>query len=101
MMTENIGQTYPSNLEGLEDVRLFSFKGNIYYNAFSKNVTNDNNIVMTVGEYNVKDSIIHNVDIIQSPRPSNCEKNWIFVPEYSLVGNESAKNKMNFIYGFA
>ena len=55
---------------------------------------------MTVGEYNVKDSIIHNVDIIQSPRPSNCEKNWIFIPEYSLVGNESAKNKMNFIYGW-
>lgn len=98
IMKENIDKTYPSNIEGLEDVRLFKFKDNIYFSASSKNFTNTGKIVIAIGEYIPTEYIIKNISIIQSPTSSECEKNWIFVPETALLSCEAAKNKMNFIY---
>ena len=100
MMKEEPTILYPSNIEGLEDVRLFSFKNKIHFTASSKNLTDDGKIVIAIGEYNPQERIMKNISVIQPPRPSECEKNWIYVPENSLVGNETAKNKMNFIYGW-
>jgi hypothetical protein len=41
-----------------------------------------------------------NIKVMEPPRPSDCEKNWLYVPESSLVGIEAANAKMNFIYGW-
>lgn len=100
MMNEEPDKTFPSNIEGLEDVRLFSFKNKIHFTASSKNLTNDGKIVIAIGDYNAEESKMNNISVIQPPKPSNCEKNWIFVPEKSLIGCEAAKDKMNFIYGW-
>jgi hypothetical protein len=100
MMKEEPDKTYPSNIEGLEDVRLFSFKDKVYFTASSKNITNSGKIVMTIGEYDPENTKMSNISVIQPPKSSDCEKNWIYIPEYSLNSTEAAKNKMNFIYGW-
>jgi len=100
MMKEEATVLYPSNIEGLEDVRLFSFKGKIHFTASSKNLTDDGKIVMAVGEYNPDEHMMKNINVIQPPKPSDCEKNWIAIPETSLTTTETAKDKMNFIYGW-
>ena len=89
IMREDV-KTYPSNIEGLEDVRLFYFKDKIHFTASSKNITNTGNIVICIGEYNPNHYTMNNISVIESPRPSNCEKNWIFVPG----------EKLDFIYGW-
>ena len=78
IMKENVA-TYPSNIEGLEDVRLFPFNDKICFTASSKNVTDDGKIVIAMGEYDTENCSINNISVIEPPRPSNCEKNWIFV----------------------
>ena len=76
---------YDSNIEGLEDVRLFLFKDEIHFTATSKNITNDDHIVIAMGKYSYNDKKIYNVCAIEPPRPSRCEKNWIFIPEVAEV----------------
>ena len=93
MMKEDY-KTYSSNIEGLEDVRIFAFKNKIHFTASCKNITNDGNIVIVTGEYDHTNAKMDNIYVIQPPRPSGCEKNWIFVPESVL------NDKMNFIYGW-
>ena len=100
MMKEESYKTYPSNIEGFEDVRLFVFKDKLHFTASSKNISSDGKIVMTLGDYDPENLKMSNISIINPPKPSDCEKNWIYIPYYSLVGTEAAKNKMNFIYGW-
>ena len=100
MMKEEPDKTFSSNIEGLEDVRLFSFKNKIHFACSSKNLTNDGKIVIAIGEYQPDVNKMTNISVIQSPKPSDCEKNWIFIPENSLINCEAAKDKMNFIYGW-
>ena len=100
MIKEDPYKTYPSNIEGLEDVRLFVHKDKLHFTASSKNITKDGKIVMTLGDYDHENAKMSNIGVVQPPKPSDCEKNWIYVPEYSLIGIEPAKNKMNFIYGW-
>jgi len=91
--------TFPSNIEGLEDVRLFHHQGKLCFTASSKNVTPTGNIVIACGEYRVFMNQMEVLSVIEPPRPSGCEKNWIYVPERCLLSN-SAKSSMNFIYGW-
>jgi glycosyltransferase involved in cell wall biosynthesis len=100
IMKEEPDRVYPSNIEGLEDVRIFNYKDKIYFTASSKNLTQDGKIMIFSGEYDINGTRMKNIKMIHPPRPSDCEKNWIFVPENSLIGIEAAKNRMNFIYGW-
>jgi len=94
MMQEEF-KSYPSNIEGLEDVRLFHFKNKIHFTASSKNISDNGKINMVIGEYNVDNKLMHNTSIIESPNRSDCEKNWIFVPNSS-----NSNSEMNFVYGW-
>lgn len=98
MMKEEPERVYAKNIEGLEDVRLFYHKGSLKFSASSKNLTDDENIVIAVGDYDVDSAQMHNIKVIQSPNGNGCEKNWIAVPE--TCGLETTKGKMNFIYGW-
>ena len=100
MMKEEPTVLYPSNIEGLEDVRLFSFKDKLHFTASSKNLTDDGKIVIAIGEYNPENHMMKNINVIRPHKLSDCEKNWIFVPETSFTNTEAAKDKMNFIYGW-
>lgn len=91
---------YDKNIEGLEDVRVFMHDGRLRFTASSKNATDDERIVIVTGDYNEHSSIMNNTSIIESPRDSGCEKNWIYVPQ-SAIQNPAGKGKMNFIYGWS
>lgn len=90
----------PSNIEGLEDLRLFYHNGKTMCTASSKNITNDGRIVIVCGEYNMDSCNVSNLKVFESPRGSHVEKNWIYVPNYALT-SESSKGKLNFIYGWS
>ena len=91
---------YPSNIEGLEDVRLFYFQGALRFMASSKNVTPTGDIVIAYGDYKVDQNRMTNIRVLKSPRPSGCEKNWIVVPEDIMKGVEAGKGKLNVVYGW-
>ena len=91
---------YDKNIEGLEDVRVFMHDGRLRFTASSKNATDDERIVIVTGDYNEHTLLMNNTSIIESPRDSGCEKNWIYVPQ-SAVQNPAGKGKMNFIYGWS
>jgi hypothetical protein len=97
LMEEKPDKTYPSNIEGLEDVRLFTFKNRLFFTASTKNLSNDGKIHIALGEYNYRDKVMENIALIAPPELSDCEKNWIYIPENTLG---TAKNKMNFIYNW-
>ena len=88
-----------SNIEGLEDVRVFWYKGVLQCTASSKNVTTDGRIMIVNGTYDPWNARISNVRVLEPPRPSSCEKNWIYVPEANLQA-PAAKDRMNFLYGW-
>lgn len=88
---------FDKNIEGLEDVRVFRHDGRLRFTASSKNATDDDKIVIVCGDYD--EHQLSNVSVIESPRESGCEKNWIYVPSVSV--NEKYKDSMNFIYGWS
>lgn len=96
-MEEKLPQRYVTKIEGLEDVRLFNFNGRMFFSASVNNLNPHGKIEIAVGVYDVKNSFLHEVTVIEPPSPTTCEKNWIFVRDVHLA-NEEAKNKMNFIY---
>jgi tetratricopeptide (TPR) repeat protein len=100
LMTENLGNINPCSPQGLEDVRLFSFKNTIYFNANTKHYNNNGHIELVIGEYNIGTHTMQNINVIQSPKSQTCEKNWIYIPEYVFINNKQAKDKMNFIYNW-
>jgi tetratricopeptide (TPR) repeat protein len=97
MMSEHPDKTYPCDVEGLEDVRLFEHNNKIHFSATTKYLTDTGNIVVAVGEYQTDTKKMTNIVVLDPPQPSNCEKNWIYVPNSSL---NTAKDKMNFIYNW-
>jgi len=90
--------THSSNIEGLEDVRIFNFKNEIYFTASSKNITNDDNIKMVIGKYDHNCAKITDVRVVESPEQAYCEKNWIYIPNANA--NAKKNDDMNFIYGW-
>lgn len=97
MITEDF-KPHPSNIEGLEDVRVFAHNDKFYCTASSKNISATGNIEMTLSTYNPYDNKITDISVIQPPRPSGCEKNWIYVPSKYL--DKAYADKFNFIYGW-
>lgn len=106
-VTEKLPQTYDSNIEGLEDIRLFFYKNKLSFNASSKNLTSDGAIRIVSGEYDVDTATISNVIVLGNPDNTkaemgigalrqNCQKNWIYVPNESCV----EKERMNFLYSW-
>ena len=90
---------FPSHIEGMEDVRLFYHDGTLRFTASSKNITDDGKIVIAMGNYVIEDNAMRNIRVLHPPQPTQCEKNWVYVPNVNLV-SEKAKGRMNFIYGF-
>lgn len=80
-MYENIDSklSKETNILGLEDIRLFSIKGDNKLKCiatsreFSTNSTNS----IVICDYNLETNTIENGNIIESPNQGDCEKNWI------------------------
>ena len=101
MMAEDYSRT-ESNIEGMEDVRIFFHQGRLQFMASSKNITTNGYVVIAQGDYDAEHCKMSNIKVIESPRNSDCEKNWIYVPNANLTRVEKApKDKMNVIYGWS
>jgi tetratricopeptide (TPR) repeat protein len=99
-MMEEEYERFPSDIEGMEDVRLFEHQGVLRFMASSKNITNDGKIVISYGEYHPDTAKMCNMTVLHGPRPEFCQKNWIYVDEKHLTHTDQAKGKLNVIYGW-
>ena len=95
VLTEVYKKNNDSRIQGLEDVRLFVHNDTIYCSAVSTEFTKKNRIV--IGNYDIENLKIKNVKPLSPPTDTDCEKNWIYVPNKNLT-EEKSKGKMNFIY---
>ena len=93
-------QRHESNIEGLEDMRLFYYDDKLHFVASSKDATSTGKVVMTMGRYDVKQARAYNVRVLEPPTPSDCQKNWIPVPNKYLEHVAEARGRVNFVYGW-
>jgi tetratricopeptide (TPR) repeat protein len=93
-------QCHPSNIEGLEDLRLFYHENELYFVASSKDATPTGKVVMTMGKYDAEQARAYNVKVLEPPTPSDCQKNWLYVPNKYLDHKPEAKGRANFVYGW-
>jgi len=82
----------PTNIMGLEDVRLFSDQDHITYTAASKSATKDGLYRIVYGTYDASENVLSNSRVLEPPEgvQSGCEKNWLRIP--------SANNSPLFVY---
>jgi tetratricopeptide (TPR) repeat protein len=97
-MVEEIYDRHPSNIEGLEDVRLFYHDGELRCIASSKDSNQLGRVVICHGRYDLSQGKIHHVRIVEPPTPSECEKNHLPVPNEYLAHLPAAQGCMNFVY---
>jgi tetratricopeptide (TPR) repeat protein len=75
--------SYPTNVMGLEDVRIVSHNGTLYYTAASKEHTRDNKVRVVFGEYpSLAKSVVLQPPLVAGS--SDCEKNWLAVGDHPL-----------------
>ena len=70
---------YPTNILGLEDVRIASHKGTLFYTAASKSSTPDTKYRIVFGK--LSDHSFTNSVVLDSPSNGDCEKNWLMIPD--------------------
>ena len=73
--------TFPTNILGLEDVRLFVHQNRLMYTAATKSSTPDTNYKIVMGTYDSSTNELTNSRILEHPVPQNCEKNWLMVSQ--------------------
>lgn len=83
---------FPHNIQGLEDIRLFQHNNELMFTATCKDSTNDDNITINTGKYDINNKILSNIVTVHSPFNKQCEKNWIQIP------NTDSSNNIKVIY---
>jgi len=80
-MNENIDRKLAkeTNILGLEDIRLFTIDNKLKFLATSREFTINSTNSIVIGDYNLETNTIENGNIIKSPNPEDCEKNWISI----------------------
>ena len=71
---------FESQVRGIEDLRIYESDGKSYFTATSFKEYIENSISIVTGTYNLETHSLENVRGINSPTNSNCEKNWIHIP---------------------
>jgi tetratricopeptide (TPR) repeat protein len=83
-LTEEV-PSFPTNIMGQEDVRITSHKGKLFYTAASKSSNPDLKYRIVLGSYGpggLKDT-----RVLESPTNSECEKNWLAIPDKDLTSD--------------
>jgi len=70
---------YPSSVKGLEDMKIFEFKNEIYFTATSRELHPQDVPKICLGklEKNGDYYIVNKVTLLHGPEPDRCEKNWL------------------------
>ena len=86
-MTEvyQVDEYLPSNIIGLEDIRLFEHDGEIKFLATTKHLESEHKNRIATGKYDPNSLQISVDQVFQSPVNSNCEKNWIALNQDTLI----------------
>jgi hypothetical protein len=93
MTTENLGlQKYGEVIQGLEDIRLFEWKGAINFIATQREYSPCGRNRMVWGIYDTVDGSCKQGRLLQPPGDTWCEKNWIPIP--------CDASQMHFIYNW-
>jgi glycosyltransferase involved in cell wall biosynthesis len=74
-----------SNIEGLEDVRIFYKGSELMYTATTKEYSYDGHIRQYMGIYDIAKKTLRNGVSLQPPYPTDCEKNWIPYKETKFI----------------
>jgi len=69
---------FNTNVMGLEDIRITSHKGKLFYTATSKSSTPDTKYRIVLGSYG---PTLTNSKVLESPSNSDCEKNWLAISD--------------------
>ena len=77
-------QQFPTNVMGLEDIRITSHKGKLFYTATSKSSTPDTKYRIILGSYG---PTLTNSKVLESPSNSDCEKNWLAISDLDLTSD--------------
>jgi predicted GH43/DUF377 family glycosyl hydrolase len=87
-MHENIDSKLgkDTNILGLEDIRLFQIDNKLKCIATSREFSTNSTNSMVISDYNLETNTIENGSIIESPKPNDCEKNWIPIND-SIIYN--------------
>jgi tetratricopeptide (TPR) repeat protein len=75
---------FQTNIMGLEDVRIVSHKGTLFYTAASKSCNINKQYRIVLGSYGSK---LSGSRVLESPSHSECEKNWLAVPDLDLTSD--------------
>ena len=93
-------QRFPTNIEGLEDMRLFYHNDQLHFLASSKDATPTGKVSMTMGHYDPIQAKASHVRVIEPPTPTACDKNFIYIPNKYLDHIPAAKGRVNVIFGW-
>lgn len=83
---------YNSNVHGLEDVRLFNYKNQVYFIATQREYSSNGKSRMMMGIYDLDEKTYRDCVVLEPPTDTYCEKNWI-----PLVKDD----ELYFIYGWS
>jgi tetratricopeptide (TPR) repeat protein len=75
---------FQTNIMGLEDVRIASHKGNLFYTAASKSCNINKQYRIVLGSYGSK---LTGSRVLESPSNAECEKNWLAIPDLDLTSD--------------
>jgi hypothetical protein len=80
MMNDSIGlPTFNANIKGLEDIRIFAHKKDIYYTATTKEYSEDKSFRIVMGHYDFRNISYTDSIVMLPPVHTICEKNWIAI----------------------
>ena len=68
---------FPTNVKGLEDVRLYNSGGNLRFTATSVREYEKDKVRVVDGQYNETTGTYTDVSVLKSPINFDCEKNWL------------------------
>lgn len=71
---------FESEIRGIEDLRLYKVDGVTYFTSTSYKQYIKDKISIVAGTYDIENKRMINVRGIKSPMNSNCEKNWVNIP---------------------
>lgn len=101
LMSENYQSKGIYRYEGLEDIRLFYHQNQLKCIASCGDISQEDKIVIVIGDYDIKNKLINNIKMIESPTGSSKEKNWCYIEdEFVRKLNQPGNDKMNFIYSW-
>lgn len=77
---------YQYSVKGIEDIRLFEYKDNLYFIGNSREATSDNSPKMVLGEYNLNKQKVEKLVLLYGYEDNKCQKNWSpFIYEGKLL----------------